>query len=872
MLAEQHGVEVIVAVADAVERATSYYAWRQVFAAVLGFDGSAPSTAELERRVIDCVGDDEVVREVPLLTSVLPGTVAENSFTETLTGDVRADMTVRLLTRILSRSTTARPTLLLVEDAQWLDSNSWSLLRAVARDVPRLLTLITTRPLHADSEEHAALRSLLPTASISLGSLTPAHTTALVRQRLGVDEDPAALARFVEERVAGHPYFCEALVKAMQEAGIVRVQDGRAVFDELESLDMPATVHGAVLSLVDRLSMRQQLTLKVAAVVGRSFSVRAVAEAHPMPEGRELIDNDLQALVELDLIAADDGEAEPAYTFRHQITRDVVYGLLTRSQCGPLHRAVAEWCERVSTGVELERHAALLAHHWAAAGEPARAVPYLEKAAARALRGGAFREAAHFYSQLAAKADAEREAHRLALWQKGEASAYYYLGDMRHARMLLEAAIAHLDRPVPRGGIAVVRGLLRASATQLMHLAFPGRYHARRAAERDLLVEAVDAYKMLALVNYVGGESPGELLYLFIAGLNLAEEAGPSRELARALAGAAGAVSLLNLSSLADRYCARARELGEHGGYPDALAWIWNCQVVIEAQRGNWRGALEASDRALELFGEVGDYNYEAEIWLTREAVCICSGDFRSAEICWKRTRELAARNANKQLRGWSLFDEVQSELGRGATSDAARALEAALAIEDAPNDMRTQMEKQYCVAATRRREGRNEEALAAAAELLELATARPVMLFSLPHFAAGGVEVYVELLEQARGRSERRAMSRAARRGCRALRRMGWTFRGIRPRRLLLLGRVEWARGRRRRAARLWRRAEKRAAAIAMDFDVARARLELVRHDLAGEDRARLLAEAVDTLERYGALQQIETATLRELDTAGAV
>ena len=31
--------------------------------------------------------------------------------------------------------------------------------------------------------------------------------------------------------------------------------------------------------------------------------------------------------------------------------------------------------------------------------------------------------------------------------------------------MLLEAAIAHLDRPVPKGGIAVVRGLLRAAAS-----------------------------------------------------------------------------------------------------------------------------------------------------------------------------------------------------------------------------------------------------------------------------------------------------------------------------------------------------------------------------------------------------------------------
>ncbi|HXB16014.1 MAG TPA: AAA family ATPase [Solirubrobacteraceae bacterium] len=858
-VAEDAGVDVLLAAADAVERATGYYAWRQVFVNLLKLDGGAPRAADLERRVIERLGaSEDVVRQIPLLASVLPGTVPDNAFTEGLTGDLRADMTVRLLTRIVVEST-PRPTLLLVEDAQWLDSNSWSLLRAVARDVPHLLTLITTRALPTGSEEHGVLRSLSPAEPLRLGSLAPADTTALVRQRLGLDEDPAELARFIEERVAGHPYFCEALLKAMQEAGIIRVQEGRALVGELGSLDLPATVQGAVLSLVDRLGMRQQLTLKVAAVVGRSFLVRAVAETHPMPEGGTLIYEDLEALLALDLIAPDDSEAEPAYTFRHQITRDVVYGLLTPSQSGPLHRVVAEWYERAGTEVELERHAALLAHHWERAGEPDRAVPYLERAGDRALRGGAFREAAQFYRQLSTTADAEPE--RLALWEKGEASAYYYLGDMGPSRELLERALAHLDRPVPRSRLALLRGLMRAAGTQLMHLVLPGRYRGRRAAEKDLLVEAVDAYRMLALVNYVGGESAGELVYLFLAGLNLGEEAGPSRELAGALASAAGAVSLFNLRSLADRYSARARELGEHGGHADALAWIWNCQVVIEAQRGNWREAIAASDRALELFGEIGDYNYEAEIWLTREAVCICRGDLREAELCWKRTRELAARNANQQLEGWSLLDEVQSALGRGATEHAGRALEEALAIEDAPLDARTEMEMQYCLAATRLSEGRPKDALPAAEKLLELASARPLTLFSLPHFAAGGVEVYVELLEQAGTRSERVAMARAARRGCRALRRMGWTFHGIRARRQMLLGRVEWERGRRRRAERLWRGAEKRAAAIEMDSEVARARLELVRHGLGGEDRDRLLADAMQTFERLGANRQLEIA-----------
>jgi len=170
-------------------------------------------------------------------------------------------------------------------------------------------------------------------------------------------------------------------------------------------------------------------------------------------------------------------------------------------------------------------------------------------------------------------------------------------------------------------------------------------------------------------------------------------------------------------------------------------------------------------------------------------------------------------------------------------------------------------MEKHYCLAATRLREGRTADALTAADTLLELATARPLSLFSLPHFAAGGVEVYVELLEQAGTQPERAALARTARRGCRALRRMSWTFHGVRPGRLLLLGRIEWERGRHRRAARLWRRAEKRARDLETDYEIARVRIELIRHGLAGEDRDKLLADAMQTFERFGATRELEIA-----------
>jgi class 3 adenylate cyclase/tetratricopeptide (TPR) repeat protein len=862
-LAERSGTEVVVAVADAVERRAGYYAWRQTFAEILGVD-EAVSEDQLTRRVLALVGEDpDVVRKLPLLTSLLPVEVPDNDFTATLEGDQRADVTVQLLTRLLSCRTSAGATLVVVEDAQWLDTNSWSLLRAIAREMPRTLTLITTRPLPSDSEAQRMLRALAAAEALRLDSLSAIDTAELVRRRLGVDESPAGLARFVEERVAGHPYFCEALVKAMQERGVVRVEDRRAVVADLEPLDLPATVQGAVLSLVDRLTARQQLTLRVAAVAGLAFSTRAVAEAHPTETDASGVEEDLEALRERDLLAADESALEPAYTFRHQITRDVAYGLLTPTQRRALHRGVAEWNERSSSEVELERNAALLAHHWKCAEEPDKAVPHLEKASARALRGGAFREAADLYGQLTAQRDtpAADDVHRLALWEKGEGASYYYLGDFRRSRGGLERALAHLDRPVPQGELALTFGLSREVTRQIAHLARPGRYRDRRTGEQRLLLEAVDAYKMLALVNYSGGESSRELLYLFLAALNLGEEAGASPELASALVAVAGVASLFNLRSLTDRYVSRALQLADDEGQFQALAWIWNVQVVIEAQRGEWRRAIAASDRALELFSEVGDYNYEAEIWQTRAAIHICQGDFNGAEACWTRTRELASRNSNAQMRRWSLLDEVQTQLGRGDTEAAGRAMDAVLNIEDAPPDQHTEIEKHYCLAATRLAEGRSEEALAAADHLLELATARPLSGFWLADFAAGAVEVYLELLEHPRTSQERRAMLRRARKGCRSLRRVAWTFHGVRPRRATLLGRVEWERGRRRRAVRLWRRAESMAERAGMDYELARTRLELVRHDVAGPEREEMLAGAVQTFERLGAGSQLERA-----------
>src|SRR5205085_5498352 len=205
-LAKASGVRVLVAEADAVERSTGYYAWRPVFSSVLDPDDDASGPDGVLRRVGELVGDaPDVLRLVPLLSSVLPTPIRDNDFTAAMRGELRADSTTHLLARVLAAVMRTHPVLLIVEDAQWLDSNSWGLLREVLEEVPRLFTLVTTRPM-GDSEPYAELLALASRHPVQLGSLSPPHTAELVRRVLGVRDVPATLMRVVDDRVAGHPY------------------------------------------------------------------------------------------------------------------------------------------------------------------------------------------------------------------------------------------------------------------------------------------------------------------------------------------------------------------------------------------------------------------------------------------------------------------------------------------------------------------------------------------------------------------------------------------------------------------------------------------------------------------------------------------
>jgi CheY-like chemotaxis protein len=151
---------------------------------------------------------------------------------------------------------------------------------------------------------------------------------------------------------------------------------------------------------IDALPAEQQLTLKVASVIGRLFTLDLLHAVYPVAADRAALGEQLSLLTQAGLI--EPYPAAPAYAFIDTVVHQAAYNLMLFAQRRQLHRAVAEWIERVEAA-DLSPHYALLAHHWGQAEDTARTVYYLERAGEQARRQGAYEEALGYFNQSLAR-------------------------------------------------------------------------------------------------------------------------------------------------------------------------------------------------------------------------------------------------------------------------------------------------------------------------------------------------------------------------------------------------------------------------------------------------------------------------------------
>jgi tetratricopeptide (TPR) repeat protein len=125
----------------------------------------------------------------------------------------------------------------------------------------------------------------------------------------------------------------------------------------------------------------------------------------------------LNKLERLDLIACQKGDPDLEYAFKHVFTQESVYDSLLLSDRRQLHQYIGEVLEMALPGSELVdgEIALLLAYHFEQSGDKKRALKYLQQAAASANRSFANQEAKLLYNRALAVLDRTDYATRWEL-------------------------------------------------------------------------------------------------------------------------------------------------------------------------------------------------------------------------------------------------------------------------------------------------------------------------------------------------------------------------------------------------------------------------------------------------------------------------
>ncbi len=655
---------------------TPYYViadlMRELFG--VGSDVSSDRALDLLSEGLRALGadlvEDELRYQLASLAGVLGVSLADDPLTS-LKPERRRDRIFLSLERLLLRVSAATPLLIIVEDLHWADGLSLSFVQRFIQSFNQVrsgdgagLLLSITRPAE---DRESLLAEVLdqmaapPHDALVLEPLDRDQADMLVHRLLGRADLPPGLLSLVLERAQGNPFFVEEILRSFIEDGTLTRDsgtDGWQITRRTAEVDVPDAVQGVMAARMDRLPAEDKHVAQHAAIIGRTFWQRLLAEVAIRDETAD------KAAIELPLSRLESrqlvvrlGESQVLedweWLFRYVLAQEVAYESVTKAVRRRVHGQVARQLEWTMAD-EADASVSLIAYHYEQAQVADKAVEYLRRAGEQAAGHFANEDAVDTFTRalrLLKRVDREHdwiEEQRYALllgregvyallgrreeqaedlaeltllagdigdygWRAEVAlrhAAYYEaVSEFSSARMAAETAVdwarrASQPRQQVKALIAQARALWRTDKLE------EARQHLTAAME---LAQQHDNRSGEALCLH----HLGTVLYLLGEHQAARDQLEKALEIRRELGDRAGAaVSLTNLVGiyygLGNLMRAKAaseqaleidRAIGDRRGEAHALTNL----ASIELNLGNLQAAREGSERAHALYKAVGD-------------------------------------------------------------------------------------------------------------------------------------------------------------------------------------------------------------------------------------------------------------------------
>ena len=514
----------------------------------------------------------------------------------------------------------SNPVLLVFEDVQWADGGLLDFVEYLlewSRNHPILVVtlarpeLLDRRPTWGAGQRNFSSLHLEPLPEEAMRKLLTGLVPGL----------PEELTSKILARAEGIPLYAMETVRMLLDRGLL-VEEGAVygVVGEIGALEVPETLHALIAARLDGLTEQERRVVQDAAVLGETFTARALAGLSGLPEAE--LGPLLASLVRKEVLSLQVDPRSPEhgqYGFLQDLVRRVAYGTLPRRERRERHLAAAD---QLAQALGDDEAAELIASHLLDAYRAvpdADDAPELKQRAAAALVGAGERAAS-----LAAAADAQRyfeQASELSDDPLVEAELAGRAGEMAwradrpaEARALLERARgAHAER-------GDVRAAARVDAL-LADIDFDEGQLKRAVARLEPALESLGTEELDADQAELAGQL-GRFLVLsgeydraapqLERALGLAEALQLPETLSQALNSKATLVYRHGRRYEAELLLVGALELAlAHDLHGAALRAYNNLTVDLWAL-DRWQEANEMTERALELARRVGDRRWEA--------------------------------------------------------------------------------------------------------------------------------------------------------------------------------------------------------------------------------------------------------------------
>lgn len=719
----------------------------------------------------------------------------------------------------LDALTAERPLILLVDDLERLDPASRRILVTVASALPtgRMSVVVAVRSdrpprFSPDGDEVgdvlAAARAEGALVELTLPRLPVDVVVEIASVRYGPDPSIAAMATRVYEESEGTPILVVELFRLLEVQGTLSVDDdGRWVAADLGDVPIPSRIVDLFEKRLAGLDDDDRELLSVMAVTGVPARARVLATcvgSAPLAVLRRL-----RRLEEHGLVVSGGDGTRFVQSKLGDYLRDQVPDELSRA----LRRQAAEGMMRLEGSERIEPIE--IAEHLLAAGEPARAVPFLERAGDRQVQLFANEAGLATYERgLEILEDLDEPELLPSRCRLGRRIATVQMRLARAEEAVLTASLhARLARrtgdPILLGELLLTLGQARAQRGeegQALEAARKARAAFGSADDRSGEARALD---LEGRIEQRRDHLP-DALRLFEEALALREggtdgEIGKSRYLLGMCYRASGrldeAVSMLaaaqgDLQRAGDvvNLAAASGELGNvhyvRGDYARAaeeyerflrvmrrsgerarLAIALSNAAAVELRRGRFTVARGLYREALSIRLELGDVRRTALVYANLAFVSLHQARYRDAILCAHDATEMAREVGHTACHATGLGFTALVNLELGDDDRASAAIEEALTLAPGPEERVTFLAVKASVAAAAGRLEQARSALAAATDendradgsfTYEVSMARTSVALA-DHDLVGAVAASREAVELSRDAGDVRKRAEAA-------------------------------------------------------------------------------------------------------------